>query len=263
MDLFRQKIIAVTGASSGIGLETALAFAREGAVLCVGARRRDLLNDVAARCRETSRDQALPFTLDVTNQQSCKDFIKEIIENYKRLDVLVINAGITMDALSYEVDPSILRELMEVNYFGAIQSVLPAIPYLIESKGTIVVISSITGKRPVPTRSGYCASKYALHGFFESMRLELKSKGVHILMVCPGFTDTEMQNNRRGKDGTPVPNKIPRKYTMSASAVATKIVQATRRRKKEIILSAVGKTIVFLTRWCPPLADYLVCKNMK
>lgn len=263
MDLFRQKVIAVTGASSGIGLETALAFAREGGILCVGARRRDLLNDVAARCREASRDQALPFTLDVTNPESCKAFIKEIIDTYKRLDVLVVNAGITMDALSYEVDLKVLREIMEINYFGALHSVLPAIPYLMESKGTLVIVSSITGKRAVPTRSGYCASKYALHGFFESMRLELKSKGVHVLMACPGFTDTEMQNKRRAKDGSIAPNRTSRERSMSASAVAKHIMNATYRRKKEIILSLEGKTIVWLTRWFPSLADYLVCRYMK
>lgn len=262
MDRFKQKIVAVTGASSGIGLETALAFAHEKAILCVGARRRDLINDVAARCREESRDQALPFTLDVTNPNSCKAFIQEIIENYKRLDVLVINAGITMDALSYEVELKVLRELMEVNYFGAIHTVLPALPYLMESKGSIVVISSITGKHAVPTRSGYCASKFALHGFFETMRLELKPKGVHVFMVCPGFTQTEIMDKRRGKDGSFVPNNIPEKYAMPAKEVAKEIVNGTFYRKKEIVLTKAGKGLVRLGRFFPNLADTLVTKRM-
>lgn len=263
MERFKQKVVAITGASSGIGLELALAFAKEGALVAVGARRRDLLNDVAARCREESRDQALAYTLDVTNPESSKGFVQEVIDNFGKLDVLVVNAGITMDALSYETNLKVFRELMEVNYFGALHVTLPALPHLIQSKGILVVISSITGKRAVPSRSGYCASKFALHGFYETLRLELQDKGVQVLMVCPGFTDTEIKEKRRGKEGTLVPNSVPDKYAMPANVVAQKTVQATASRKKELILSASGRFIVKLTRFCPGIADQLTLKVMR
>ena len=180
------KTIIITGASSGIGKALAEKFAAEGSNLVLAARNADKLNELS---KSISRKDVLicPVVCDVSDESQCKMLIDEAVRNFGGVDVLINNAGISMRAAFADLHLDVIRKLMDVNFWGAVYCTKYAMPYLLKSKGSVVGISSIAGKKGLPGRTGYSASKFALEGFLETLRTENLKKGLHVLVACPGF----------------------------------------------------------------------------
>ncbi len=262
---FRGKAVVITGASAGIGRGLALALAREGADVALGARTVAALADVAREC-EAFGARALAVETDVADEAACARLIGRAATELGRIDVLVNNAGISMwtrfDALE---DLSIVERLMRVNYFGSVYCTYHALPFLKASEGLLVGVSSLTGKFGVPSRSAYAASKHAMNGFFDSLRAELHGSGVDVLVVCPGFVGTAIRAHAAGADGLPR-GESPRDETsgtMSVDECVRQIVAAMRRRDRELVMTARGKLGLWLRLVAPGLVDSLARRAVR
>jgi len=187
---FRNRAVLVTGASQGIGREIALQLARHGARVGLMARSRSDLEATAAACR-TEGAQALILPGDVGSETDCAAAVRSTCADFGSLDMLIANAGISMLSAFEDLDElEPLERVMRVNYFGAVYCTRHALPHLIASRGRIVAVSSLSGLTGVPTRTGYAASKHAMRGFFDSLRIELRRHGVSVTVAYPGFVDT-------------------------------------------------------------------------
>ncbi|MBL8151258.1 MAG: SDR family oxidoreductase, partial [Blastocatellia bacterium] len=199
-------------------------------------------------------------------EEDCKHLIEEAVKNFGGIDLLVNNAGISMWVKFEDLkDLSIFEKIMQVNYFGAVYCTHYALPYLKSSKGLLVAISSLTGKTGVPTRSGYAASKHAMQGFFDSLRIELRGTGVDVLVVSPGFVATDIRARAFGKDGSSL-GESPReesKETMSVEECVRQILEAMQRRQRELVMTAKGKLAMWLKLIVPDLVDSLAAKALK
>lgn len=256
------KTIIITGASSGIGKALAEKFAAEGSNLVLAARNADKLNELS---KSISRKDVLicPVVCDVSDESQCKMLIDEAVRNFGRVDVLINNAGISMRAAFADLHLDVIRKLMDVNFWGAVYCTKYAMPYLLKSKGSVVGISSIAGKKGLPGRTGYSASKFALEGFLETLRTENLKKGLHVLVACPGFTASNIRQTALGNDGN-AQGESPRdeKSMMSAEEVAIRIYQAIVSRKRDLILSRDGKLTVLLNKFFPGMMDKVVFSHM-
>ena len=183
---------------------------------------------------------------------------------FGRIDILINNAGISMRAIFEEVDPEVIRKVMDINFYGAVYATRYCLSEIIRNKGSVVGISSIAGFRGLPARTGYSASKFALNGFLESLRTELLNSGVHVLTACPGFTASNIRKRSLTVDGS-MQGESPRKEEkmMTAEECAGHIYRATVRRKRTLVLTLQGKLVVFLNKWLPSLADRMVYNVMK
>ena len=233
-DPFRDNVVLLTGASRGIGREMAFQLADQDAVLALAARDADSLERVAIECRDRgARAVAIPG--DVGFEETCKRLVDETITAHGRLDTLVCNAGITMWALFEEIeDLSILEAIMQVNYFGSVYCTRYALPHLKKTRGRIVGVSSLTGKTGVPTRSGYAASKHAMAGFFDTLRIELADSGVSVTVAYPDFVATDVRARAFGPDGKPLgTSPVQEGKVMTADVCARRILAAAATRKRE------------------------------
>ena len=255
------QVVLITGGSSGIGRALAVAFARAGAAVAFTGRDATGLA-LTRQLVERAGARALPLRADVSVPTDCHRAVAETIAAFGRLDVLVNNAGISMRALFEDVDTSVLRRLMDVNFFGTVETTKAALPHLLASRGSVVGVSSIAGYRGLPGRTGYSASKFAMHGFLEALRTELRPRGVHVLLACPGFTASNIRATALLADGQPQ-GISPRQEEkmMSPEAVADAIVRAVGRRQRDLVLTTQGRFTVFLNRWLPGLADKLVFRH--
>lgn len=258
-----EQVVLITGGSSGIGRALAVAFARRGAAVAFTGRdatglatTRQLVEQAAPAGRP---GRALALRADVSVPADCHRAVAETVAAFGRLDVLVNNAGISMRALFEDVDTAVLRRLMDVNFFGTVETTKAALPHLLASRGSVVGVSSIAGYRGLPGRTGYSASKFAMHGFLEALRTELRPRGVHVLLACPGFTASNIRSTALLADGQPQ-GASPREETemMTPEEVAAEIVRAVQRRQRDLVLTGQGRLTVFLNRWLPGLADRLV-----
>ncbi len=201
---FTDKVVVITGASSGIGRELACQLAAQGAKLALAARNVERLKAVRVEC-EKRGGQAIAVPTDVTEQAQCESLMMKTVETFGGIDILVNNAGISMWARFEDVtDLSIFEQIMRVNYLGSLYCTYYALPHLKASRGQIVAVSSLTGKTGVPLRSGYAASKHAVVGFFDSLRIELADDGVDVTIIYPGFVATETRKRAFGPDGKPL-----------------------------------------------------------
>jgi short-subunit dehydrogenase len=251
----KDKVVVVTGASKGIGAELARQLASKGARLVLAARDLDELEKVAAQCRQGG-GQAIAVRADVTAERDCAAIMSGASLAYGRIDVLVNNAGATMWARFEEIeDVSILERIMKVNYMGAVYCTRHALPYLRQSGGLLVGIASLTALTGVPTRSGYAASKHAMRGFFDSLRIELMGSGVDVTMVYPGFVDTGIRENATGPDGKPIGHVPVRLDMMSVEECARITVDAIEGRKREVVMTARGKMGAWLKLVAPGVVD--------
>jgi dehydrogenase/reductase SDR family member 7B len=177
--------------------------------------------------------------------------------------VLINNAGISMRALFNDMDLSVFKQVMDINLYGTVYATKYCLPYILKSKGSIIGVSSINGYRGTPARTAYSASKYAMQGFLESLRTEVMKKGVHVLVACPGFTTSNIRNAALTADGTPQ-GESPREEDkmMSAEEVARHILNATLKRKRDIVLTTLGKATVFLNKWFPSWMDTMTYNKM-
>lgn len=257
----KNKVVIITGASSGIGRALAKEFASTGACLVLAARRTELLQTLKDELPET---ELLIHPTDVSNENDCKSLIAATVARFGRIDILVNNAGISMRAIFEDVDLKVIRQLMDVNFYGTVYCSKFALPYLLESKGSLVGIISIAGYVGLPGRTGYSASKFAIRGFLDTVRIENLKKGLHVLVAAPGFTASEVRKAALTNDGTQQ-GETPRNEDkmMTAEECARHIVLAIKKRKRELILTLIeGKLTVFLNKWFPSIVDKLAYKHM-
>lgn len=257
-----KRVIIITGASSGIGKALAGAYASSANALVLGARKLDALQQVADELKDKCSD-IVCLSTDVSKEEDCKKLIATAMENFGRIDVLINNAGISMRAIFEEAELSVLKSLMDVNFWGTVYCTKFALPYLLESKGSVVGVSSIAGYKGLPGRTGYSSSKFAMHGFLETIRIENLKKGLHVLIACPGFTASNIRNTALGKDGSQQ-GESPRDEAemMSAEDVAQYIKKAISKRKRTLTLTGQGKLTVVLNKFFPKLVDKLVYNHM-
>lgn len=251
----------ITGASSGIGRALAVEYAAKGASLSLGARRTELLDQL--KC-ELSEAEILITKTDVADEEDCKQLIDATVKRFGRIDVLINNAGISMRALFEEAEIKVIKQLMDVNFYGTVYCSKYALPYLLQSKGSLVGVISIAGYVGLPGRTGYSASKFAIRGFLDTVRIENMKKGLHVLVAAPGFTASEVRKVALTGDGSQQ-GETPRDENkmMSAEECAHYIVKAIEKRKRELILTFVeGKLTVFLSKFFPSLIDKLTYNHM-
>lgn len=256
---FKDRRIWITGASSGIGEALAVAFHQAGARLVLSARREDELKRVQSLCGGEANARILP--MDVTNAGELPEKTQLALGMFNGIDILVLNAGITQRSLTRETEESVYRQLMEVNFFASealARAVLPSM--LAQKSGHMVVISSIAGKFGAPLRSGYSASKFALHGFFEVLRAEEEKNGLHVTMVCPGYIRTDISLSALRGDGGKHAKMDPGiARGMAAAECARRILRGIARNKKEIVVAAPReKALVYLKRLFPDMLARMI-----
>ena len=255
MDTLSGKTVLITGASTGIGRALALELAAAGAHLALSARDEERLGQAARACAALGAE-VLAVPGDVAIPEDCRRMVEHTVKRFATLDVLVNNAGMTMwarfDALA-DLEP--LARLLAVNYLGAAHVTAAALPYLRNSRGLIVAVASIAGLTGVPERTGYAASKHAMVGFFESLRIELRGSGVDVTIVAPDFVVSELHKGALGADGRPL-GKSPMNepHIMTSEQCARLIARAMRRRTRLLITSRRGR----FGRWARLLAPALV-----
>lgn len=254
-DYFKDKVIIVTGASSGIGLASARLFASLGAKLCLAARSEDRLKEIAGGIASGGAD-VLYVKTDVSVEEDCRRLVERTVEHFGRIDILINNAGISMRAMFKDLDLDVMRRLMDVNFWGTVYCTKYALPYLLDSKGSVVGVISIAGFAGLPARTGYASSKYAIRGFLDTLRMEHYYDGLHVLTFAPGFTASNVRIAALTADGTPQ-GDTPRDESkmMSAEEVARELARGLYRKKPEVILTPVGWWTVLLHNLCPRLLN--------
>lgn len=264
MNDFRAKTIIVTGASEGIGRALCEVLASQGPNLVLAARNEARLNELKIAV-EAKGAKALAVPTDVTSEAACKALVERAVEAYGGIDVLVNNAGGTMWTFFEEIeDLAIFERLMRLNYLSAVYCTYYALPYLKKGKGRLVGVSSVAGITGVPARTGYSASKHAMFGFFDSLRVELAETGVSVTMIAPDFVLSEIHRRALGSDGRPL-GKSPMQESkiMTAEKCAELMVQAIARRERLLVTSARGKVGRWLKVFAPNLIDRVAAKAIR
>lgn len=258
----QSKVVIITGGGSGIGKACASAFLARGYRVVISGRRMEKLQEVIGEFNPYS-EHILAVQADVSVEEDGKRIIDETLAKFGRIDVLINNAGISMRALFEEMDLTVLKRLMDTNFWGAVYCTKYALPHLLESKGSVVGISSIAGKKGLPGRTGYSASKFALEGFLETLRIENLKKDLHVLVACPGFTASEIRISSLSADGS-AQGESPREESkmMSAQTVAHEIAEAVKNRKRDLVLTFNGRLTVWLNKFFPAFMDKQVYKHM-
>jgi short-subunit dehydrogenase len=253
-DLAGRRII-LTGASEGIGRALALALAELGARVALAARDAARLEEVARECRARGGETVVVPT-DITNEVDCGWLVEQTLQSFGGIDIVIHNAGITMWSRFDELaDLSIFERILEVNYLAPVRLTALTLPHLKQSKGLIVAVASLAGLTGVPERSGYAASKHALIGFLDSLRIELRGSGVDVSVIAPDFVVSEIHKRAIGPDGEPLGDSpMVQDKIMTADQCAALIVRAIRKRQRLAILSARGK----LWRWLKIIAPSLI-----
>ena len=255
MQPFRDRVVIITGASEGIGRALALALAAQSPKLVLAARNAQRLQSLADECGSAGAD-ALVVPTDVSEEAGCRDLIAATVARHGRIDVLVNNAGATMwarfDALA---TADVFERLLRVNFLSAVWCTWHALPHLRATRGQLVGVASIAGLTGVPERSAYAASKHALVGFFESLRIELTTTGVSVTIVAPDFVVSEIHRRALGADGAPIGvSPMQEGKIMSAEECARLMVQGIARRERLLITSRRGR----LGRWMKLVAPAFV-----
>lgn len=263
MQSFANKTVILTGASDGIGAEIARQLAPEGVRLVLAARNEDKLNEVAFRCQKAGADILVAPT-DVADQQQCERLVSQAAERFGDIDVLINNAGTTMDAMFDQItDLSTFERLMRVNFLGAVWCTHAALPALKQSRGLIVGVSSLAGKTGVPGRTTYCASKFAMSGFFEALRIELATSGVGVTMVFPDVVATELRRNGLNGAGqrTGV-SSLKESGAMSVEQCAALVIAGMRARKREVVMTIQGRLGLKIKAFASRITDRLALKAL-
>ena len=259
MSFFKDKVVIVTGGSEGIGRALIGLLIDAGAKVATCGRQHEKLYALQL---EYSQYMLHTMVCDVSHEEECKRFIHSTVENFGSIDILINNAGISMRSLFDETDTEVIRQMMDVNFMGSVYCTKSALPYIIEHKGIIVGVSSTAGYRGLPGRSGYSASKFALQGWLESLRIELRDLGVHVMWVSPGFTASNIRNAALDSKGNRLGEGVlDESKLMSAETCAKYILNAIEKRKRVLVLTFTGKLTVFLNKFFPSLADKLVHRH--
>lgn len=252
----KDKIVIITGASSGIGKALAYEFGNNGAKVVLAARNMAKLEEIATDLHKLGI-QALAVQTDVTIENDCRILIEKTLEKFGRIDVLINNAGISMRALFIDLQLDVMRRLMDTNYWGTVYCTKFAMPHLLKTGGSLIGVISIGGYIGLPGRSAYAASKFAVRGFLDSIRVENRKTGLHVLVVAPGFTTSNIRRAALMADGS-VQGETPRDedHMMSAEKVAFHVYKAVVKRKRHLILTFYqGKLTVFVGKIFPKFVD--------
>lgn len=256
---FKNKVVIITGASSGIGKACAEEFAKRGANLVLAARQYVTLCEIAADLEKQYGIKAVAVQADVSKEEDCKLLVRQALVTYNQIDVLINNAGLSMRALFNDLDLSVLKNLMDVNFWGTVYCTKYALPEILKTRGSIIGVSSIAGYRGLPGRTGYSASKFAMNGFMESLRTELLKKGVHVMVACPGFTASNIRFTALAKDGAAHgETSMEEGKMMTSEEVAMRIADGVADRKRTLVMTGQGKLTVWINKLLPALADKLV-----
>ena len=260
MSYFNNKVVWITGASSGIGRALAIEFSNQGARCILSARSEDKLEETNRLCIASEKNMVLP--LDVTNEQKIEYAVKKVLD-LGSIDILINNAGVSQRSKVEETEMHVYRSLMEVNFFGVVKLTKTLLPHMIENgQGSIVTISSIAGKVGPPYRAGYAASKHALHGFFDSMRAETSHKGIHTLMVCPGYVNTPIAHNALAGNGEKYNKKDAENANgLEAADLARRILKSIEKKKTEVYFGKFEVNAVRLKRFLPNVLTKMLNKK--
>lgn len=262
MKNFSGKTVIVTGASSGIGEALAREFAVLGANVVLGARSAEKLQQITDEICANGGHAACCVS-DVAKEEDCKALVETAVEQFGGVDILICNAGLSMRAIFDDVEMSVLHRLMDVNFWGTVYCCKYALPYLQQSKGSIVGISSVAGLHGLPGRTGYSASKYAMTGFLETLRIENLKKGLHVMIACPGFTASNVRFSALTADGSQQ-GATPRneEKMMTAEQVAKIVVRGIRRRTRLCLMEIEGRATHFVKKFAPAFLDKMFYKVM-
>ena len=255
----QKKVVVITGASSGIGKALAEKYADEGWNIVVAARRYDRLMELQ---NKLDGAEVLAVKTDVSRESDCRNLIERTVKRFGRIDVLINNAGISMRALFNHTGLEVMHRVMDVNYWGTVYCTKFALPYLLQTRGSLVGVISIGGYVGLPGRSGYSASKFAVRGFLQSIRTENLKTKLHVLTVAPGFTASEIRKSALKGNGE-IQGDTPRNENnmMSAEACANHIFSAIKKRQRELILTFLeGKFTLFLLKFVPRLVEKMSYK---
>ena len=255
----KNKVVLITGASSGIGEATAYAFARAGCKLSLAARNTEKLQAVKHTCEKMGASGVLIVRVDVGVEADCREWIQQSVAQFGTIHILINNAGITMRALFNELNLDVMRSVMDINFWGTVYCTKYALPYILQNKGSVVGISSVAGIKGLPARAGYSASKFAMHGFLESLRVENSNNHLHVGIVCPGYTNSNIRTAALNKLGQPqAESPFDESKLMPAETVANHIVNCVIRRKRFVVLTMQGHLTFWLNKFFPAWVDSLV-----
>ncbi|MDA9555370.1 SDR family oxidoreductase [Pelobium sp.] len=260
----KDKVVVITGASSGIGKACAQEFAKRGAHLVLGARQYVTLCELTETLHRQYQVKTLAVQTDVSKEEDCKELISQAIHTMGKIDILINNAGISMRALFKDLDLEVIKQVMDINFWGAVYCTKYALPELLKAQGSIVGVSSIAGYKGLPGRTGYSASKFAMNGFLESLRVENLKNNLHVMVACPGFTASNIRNvalNSHAKSQGE--SSMEEEKMMTAEEVAIIIVDGVEKRKRQLIMTGQGKLTVFLQKLFPAWLDQLVYNHFK
>ncbi len=260
---FANKVVLVTGGASGIGLATCKEFARSRAKIAMLDMDEQMLKVQKNKFSDAGFD-ILTLVCDVTNADACQSAVDKVLDQYGAIDLLFNNAGITQRGLFERTKIAAIERVMAVNFYGSLYMTKAALPSLIAQKGMIIVNESVAGVAPLLGRCGYSASKHALHGLFTSLRCEMKHKGVHVMIVCPGFIKTNLQARALGCDGeiaTREQTTIGKQQT--PEFVARKIHLGAQKQTPMLVFTLVGKIGYLISRLAPSLYERLMTKQFK
>jgi short-subunit dehydrogenase len=260
-NIFKDKVVIITGASSGIGEATAREFARNGSRVVLAARSEEKLIRITKEIKSGGGEACYVVT-DVSQEGECSRLIDAAIAKYGTINILVNNAGVSMRAIFEEVDLKVLHRLMDVNFWGTVYCTKYALPYLLANKGSLVGVSSVAGFHGLPARTGYSASKFAIHGLLETIRIENLKKGLHVMIIAPGFTSTEIRKHALIADGTEQGNSPRREENLdSPEYVAKWILKGIRKKKRNKLLTWDGRFTALLQRIVPTVVDSAYYKH--
>jgi short-subunit dehydrogenase len=253
------KIVIITGSSSGIGKSLAEEFARRGANLVLAARQYVTLCEIAQSLQDQYQIKAVAVQCDVAIESDCEHLIKQALTTFGKIDILINNAGISMRALFKDADVQVLKTLMDVNFWGTVYCTKYALPEILKTQGSIVGVSSIAGYKGLPGRTGYSASKFAMNGFLDALRVENLKTGLHVMTACPGFTASNIRNTALNKDGNQQgESTLHEEKMMTSDQVAKIIADGVENRERTLIMTGQGKLTVFLSKLIPGVLDKLV-----
>lgn len=260
--MLKDKVVIITGASSGIGLAAAKEFASHGCKVVMAARRLELLQETEKLISTTT--EVLSVKCDVSIEEDCKALIEATVAKFGRIDILINNAGISMRAMFRDLDLSVIKQLMDVNFWGTVYCTKYALPHILKTHGSIVGVISIAGFKGLPARTGYSSSKFAIYGFLDTLRVEHLKDDLHVMIFAPGFTASNIREEALVSDGSRQ-GETPRDEAsmMTADECARHLIKGIEKRKAQIVLTPVGKLTVILNKFFPRLVDRLEYNYMK
>ena len=262
MSIFENKTIWITGASSGIGKELTTQFAKVKCNLILSSRRRNELESLAVNLNLPDENHLI-LDFDLANLACFPDQVEKAIQKFGRIDYLINNGGFSQRSEALETQEKVEREIFEVNYFAHVALSKLVLPHMIKNNfGHITVMSSIAGKFGFFLRSSYSAAKHALHGYFESLRLENENKGISVLLVCPGKINTEISINAKTGEGFSHHKLDPsHENGISSQSCAIQIIKAMEKNKKEVLIGGKELLAVQIKRFFPALFYKIIRKQ--